>query len=104
MRNDSVVFAKGYGVRVFGKPEPVTPHTMFAIGSNTKLFTAVSAGIAVDDGKLNLTASVITYLPWFQPRCPCALRGRLAGGDGRRKRKAKCRTHHLSRECPGISA
>jgi CubicO group peptidase (beta-lactamase class C family) len=47
---------------------------MFAIGSNTKLFTGVTAGIAVDDGKLNLDAPVITYLPWFQLYDPLATR------------------------------
>jgi CubicO group peptidase (beta-lactamase class C family) len=72
VRNDSIIFAKGYGVRAVGKPEPVTPHSMFAIGSNTKLFTAVTAGIAVDDGKLNLNVPVTTYLPWFRMYDPYA--------------------------------
>jgi CubicO group peptidase (beta-lactamase class C family) len=74
VRNDSVLFARGYGIRAVGKPEPVTPNSMFAIGSNTKLFTAVAAGIAVDEGKLNLTAPVTTYLPTFQMYDPFASR------------------------------
>jgi CubicO group peptidase (beta-lactamase class C family) len=66
VKDDSVVFAKGYGVREVGKPEPVTPNTVFAIGSNTKLFTAVAAGMMVDAGKMKWDAPITTYLPWFR--------------------------------------
>ena len=31
VRGDSVVFAKGYGVRTLGDPAPVDPQTMFAM-------------------------------------------------------------------------
>lgn len=74
VKDDSVVFANGYGVREVGKPDAVTPRTLFAIGSNTKLFTAVVAGIAVDEGKLNWGDRVTTYLPWFQLYDPFASR------------------------------
>src|SRR5688500_1208848 len=42
VKNVSVVFAKGYGVRELGKPERVDPRTLFAIGSTTKAFTAAA--------------------------------------------------------------
>ncbi len=42
VRNDSVVFSKGYGVRELGKPARVDAHTLFAIGSTTKAFTAAA--------------------------------------------------------------
>ena len=74
VKNDSVVFAKGYGVREAGKPAPVTVNSLFAIGSNSKLFTAVAAGMAVDEGKLKWNAPVTTYLPWFQLYDPFASR------------------------------
>ena len=74
VKDDSVVFAKGYGVREMGKVDPVTPRTLFAIGSNTKLFTAVVAGIAVDEGKLHWGDKVTMYLPWFQLYDPFASR------------------------------
>jgi CubicO group peptidase (beta-lactamase class C family) len=66
VEDDSVVFLEGYGVREVGKAARVTPHTLFAIGSNTKLFTAVAVGMAVDDGKVAWDAPLTTYLPWFQ--------------------------------------
>src|SRR5882724_3931030 len=49
---DKLVFAKGYGYRDYGKKLPFTPETLVQIASNSKLFTAVSAGILVDEGKL----------------------------------------------------
>jgi len=49
---DKLVFAKGYGYRDYGKKLPFTPGTVCPIASNTKLFTAVAAGMLVEDGKL----------------------------------------------------
>jgi len=40
VKDDSVVFMKGYGVRELGKPDPVTVHTRFGNMSTTKAFTA----------------------------------------------------------------
>jgi CubicO group peptidase (beta-lactamase class C family) len=50
--NDKLVFAKGYGFRDYEKKLPFTPGTMSPIASNTKLFTAVAAGMLVEEGKL----------------------------------------------------
>ncbi|HET9984388.1 MAG TPA: serine hydrolase [Longimicrobiales bacterium] len=66
VKNDSVVFAKGFGVREVGKPEPVDAHTLFAIGSSSKAFTAAAVGMMVDEGKLKWDDPVTKYLPGFQ--------------------------------------
>jgi CubicO group peptidase (beta-lactamase class C family) len=66
VKDDSLIYAKGFGVREVGKPETVDDRTIFAIGSNTKFFTAVAAGMLVDDGKLSLDDKVTKHLPWFQ--------------------------------------
>ncbi|SKB78983.1 CubicO group peptidase, beta-lactamase class C family [Soonwooa buanensis] len=58
-----LVFAKGYGYRDYGKKLPVTPNTLFQIASNTKLFTAVSAGMLVDDGKLSWDKPIKNDVP-----------------------------------------
>jgi CubicO group peptidase (beta-lactamase class C family) len=50
---DKLVFAKGYGYRDYGKKIPFTPATTLPIASNTKLFTAMAAGMLVEDGKLD---------------------------------------------------
>jgi CubicO group peptidase (beta-lactamase class C family) len=48
---DKLVFAKGYGYRDYEQKLPFTPGTVCPIASNTKLFTAVAAGMLVEEGK-----------------------------------------------------
>src|SRR6266567_4171973 len=48
---DKLVFAKGYGYRDYEKKLPFTPGTVCPIASNRKLFTAVAAGMLVEEGK-----------------------------------------------------
>ena len=74
VRNDSVVFAKGYGVRKVGDPAPVDPHTVFAIGSSTKAFTSAAVAMLVDDGKMKWDALITCYLPGFEMYDPYASR------------------------------
>lgn len=64
--NDSVVFAKGYGVRELGKTQPVTASTVFAIGSTSKAFTAASIAMLVGEGKVKWDDPVAKHLPEFQ--------------------------------------
>lgn len=66
VKDDKVVFAKGYGVRELGKPAPVDADTLFAIASNTKAFTAAALAILVDEGKIKWDDPVTKYLPFFQ--------------------------------------
>jgi CubicO group peptidase (beta-lactamase class C family) len=66
VRNDSVVFAKGYGVRELGKSDRVTPNSLFAIGSTSKAFTSAALGMLVDEGKVRWDDPVTKYLPGFQ--------------------------------------
>ena len=60
---DKLVFAKGYGYRDYGKKLPFTPTTVQPIASNTKLFTAVAAGLLVDEGKLDWDKPIRHYVP-----------------------------------------
>jgi CubicO group peptidase (beta-lactamase class C family) len=71
---DSVVFAKGYGVRELGVPGAVDAGTRFAIGSTTKAMTVVALGMLVDEGKVRWDAPVITYLPHFRVADPYVTR------------------------------
>jgi CubicO group peptidase (beta-lactamase class C family) len=66
VKNDKVLLTKGYGVRESGKPEPVDEHTLFAIGSNTKAFTATAIGLLVQEGKAGWDDAVTKYIPSFQ--------------------------------------
>jgi CubicO group peptidase (beta-lactamase class C family) len=74
VHDDSVVFARGYGVRTLGTADSVTVHTLFANASTTKAFTAVGVALLVDEGKLDWDAPVTRYLPEFQLRDPYVTR------------------------------
>jgi CubicO group peptidase (beta-lactamase class C family) len=74
VKNDSVVFAKGYGVRRLGTKDSVNTHTLFANASTTKAFTAFVVELMADEGKLRLDAPVVTYLPAFRLSDPVATR------------------------------
>ena len=63
VRNDTVVYAKGFGVRTLGKPDKVDEHTLFAIASDTKSFTGALVAMLVDEGKIRWDAPLTTYLP-----------------------------------------
>jgi CubicO group peptidase (beta-lactamase class C family) len=64
--NDKLVFAKGYGYRDYEKKLPFTPTTLCQIASNSKLFTAVSAGMLVEEGKLTWDKPVRESVPTIQ--------------------------------------
>ena len=66
IKGDQTLIAKGYGVREMDKPEAADKHTLFAIGSNTKAFTATAVGLLVQDGKLAWDDPVTRFLPDFQ--------------------------------------
>lgn len=68
VKDDKVVFEKGYGLREVGKSEPVDPETLFAIASTTKAFTAAAIGMLVDEGKLKWDDPVVKHLPEFKLR------------------------------------
>jgi|WetSurMetagenome_2_1015567.scaffolds.fasta_scaffold29797_2 CubicO group peptidase (beta-lactamase class C family) len=63
---DKLVFAKGYGYRDYGKKLPFTPDTLCQIASNSKLFTAVAAGLLVDEGKFTWDKPVRLSNPAIQ--------------------------------------
>ncbi len=64
--NDKLVFAKGYGYRDYEKKLLFTPTTLCQIASNSKLFTAVAAGMLVEEGKLGWDKPVRESVPTIQ--------------------------------------
>ncbi|WP_240126692.1 serine hydrolase [Thermomonas alba] len=74
VKDGEVILERGYGVRELGKPAKVDEHTMFAIASNTKAFTAAALNMLQDDGKLKTTDRVIDHLPWFRMSDPYVTR------------------------------
>lgn len=74
VKDDKVVFAKGFGVRELGKPEKVDGNTLFAIGSCTKAYTTAAIAMLVDEGKLKWDDKVTQYVPEFQMYDPYVTR------------------------------
>lgn len=72
VKDDHVIYLKGLGVKDFERQLPVTPDTLFAIGSSSKAFTAMLALMSVDEGKLSLEDSPKKFLPYFKLRDPDA--------------------------------
>jgi CubicO group peptidase (beta-lactamase class C family) len=70
--DDKVVYLKGAGVRERGRPEAVTPDTLFAIGSCTKAFTATALAVLVDEGKAAWDDPVRKHVPTFRLADPLA--------------------------------
>ena len=64
--DQELVWSKGYGVENLESQEPVTPATLFRLGSVTKLFTATAILQLRDQGKLRLEDPVTQHLPWFE--------------------------------------
>lgn len=70
VKDGKIVLEQGYGFREIGKPDKVDAHTLFAIASNTKAFTAAALQMLAEQGKLDMDGRVTDYLPWFQMSDP----------------------------------
>jgi len=67
VKDDKVIFAKGYGWQDYEKRIPVKADTsLFRPGSVSKLFTWTAVMQMVEQGKLDLDTDVNTYLKTFQ--------------------------------------
>src|SRR6478736_4928850 len=65
VRNDSLIYAKGYGMANLEYAIPNTPATIFHMGSVSKQFTAWSILLLERQGKLHLDDDIHKYLLWF---------------------------------------
>lgn len=66
------IYLKGFGVRNIQTKQPVTPDTLFDIGSCTKAFTSASVAMLVDEGKMDWDGKVDNYIPFFHLYDPMA--------------------------------
>ena len=55
VHDDEVVFAKDYGLREVGKPDPVTPETVFQLASLSKPVAATAVARLVSEGVIAWT-------------------------------------------------
>ena len=93
VRGNETIYLKGFGVRKINSTDPVTPTTVFQIGSTTKGFTAALVGMLVDEGLVEWDDRVVDHLQGFQMYDPwvtheftitdlMAMRSGLATGSG----------------------
>jgi CubicO group peptidase (beta-lactamase class C family) len=88
IQDGQIAHVQGFGI-ADSTGRAVTPQTPFYIGSVTKSFTALAVMQLVEDGKIDLDATVQTYLPWFT----------LADKDA----SAKITVRHLLTQTTGIA-
>src|SRR5713101_714251 len=62
-RDGKMVYAKGYGLANLEQNVPITPQSVFDIGSTSKQFTASSILLLEKQGKLSINDDVRKYIP-----------------------------------------
>ena len=65
VRGQGTPWIKGYGYADLETKTPVTPDTLFELGSTSKAFTALAALQLEREGLIRLDDPVSKYLPWF---------------------------------------
>ena len=63
IQREHILYSGGFGTTQVEEGSPVTTHTLFRIGSLTKLLTAVAILRLVDQGYLELDAPIHSYVP-----------------------------------------
>ncbi len=67
---NEIVWAQGFGYQDPEHKIPATAHTIYRVGSVSKLFTDIGIMQMVEAGKINLDAPVSQYIPDFHPQNP----------------------------------
>jgi len=65
VKDQEVIWSKGYGMADLHKKSRTTPATIYSICSISKLFTSIAIMQLRDAGKLRLDDRVADVLPWF---------------------------------------
>ena len=62
-RDGKIVYSKGYGLANIEEDVPITPQSVFDIGSTSKQFTAASILLLENQGKLSVNDDIRKYIP-----------------------------------------
>ncbi len=65
IRNNSLIYARGYGMANLEQQVPVTPQSIFYMCSLSKQFTGYCIALLVRRGKIKLDDDIHVYLPWM---------------------------------------
>jgi len=65
VKDSSIIYLKGFGLKQMGKPDSIDINTVFRLGSVSKCFASVLAGTLVNDHFFGWDDPIIKYLPDF---------------------------------------
>lgn len=65
VKDSSIIYLKGFGVRDVQTNDPVDLHTVFRLASVSKCFSSLLTATLLEDSLLSLNDPVIKYLPGF---------------------------------------
>lgn len=65
IENGRIVYMRGYGMAKLDSKVPITPATVFDIGSMSRQFTAASVVLLAKNGKISLDDDIRKYFPEF---------------------------------------
>jgi CubicO group peptidase (beta-lactamase class C family) len=74
VKDDEVIYSKGFGVRDQATGAPVDTHTVFEIGSTSKAFTTTLLAMLDDEDRIDWTDPVLEHLPEFAMMDPWVTR------------------------------
>lgn len=74
VKDDRLVWARGFGVRRLGHPAAVDADTLFNIASVSKAFNAAALGLLVDEGRIGWDDPVARHIPRLQLHDPYVTR------------------------------
>jgi CubicO group peptidase (beta-lactamase class C family) len=60
-----IIYKRGYGMANLDYRIPITPETVFEIGSVSKQFTAACIALLIEEEKISLADDIRTYIPEF---------------------------------------
>jgi CubicO group peptidase (beta-lactamase class C family) len=66
-RDGAMAYSNGYGMASLEHDAPITPESVFYAGSVSKQFTAMTAALAIQQGKLSYDDPIRKYLPELPP-------------------------------------
>jgi beta-lactamase class C len=66
IRDTSIVFLKGFGLKQVGLPDTIDVNTVFRLGSVSKSISSVLAGTLVSKHLINWDDPIVKYIPTFQ--------------------------------------
>ena len=72
VKNDRIVYVKGFGTKELGGTEPVTGDTLFQIASTSKAFTSTALAMLAAEKKLSWDDPVRKHVDYFRLADMCA--------------------------------